>query len=170
MQQRANERKIRSAKLEADALRAAGQDDTEARLKLGRAQASQRQLLTDNTWLKRRPERERAYGEDGKPVNVRALEKRPSGNTDHALKRMAERNVTQEQMDNARANPLHVSEVKIDSDGRPSQTYIGNSATVVINPETGDIITTNPTSKRRRRKYGGPDEQRPAEAPQSPGD
>lgn len=71
--QRANERAIRSAKLEADALREAGQDDTAARLKLGRAQAGQRKLLADNSWLKRRPERERAYGTDGRAVDVKPL-------------------------------------------------------------------------------------------------
>lgn len=73
--QRANERAIRSAKLEADALREAGQDDTAARLKLGRAQAGQRKLLADNSWLKRRPERERAYGMGGRAVDVKPLKK-----------------------------------------------------------------------------------------------
>lgn len=73
--QRANEREIRAAKLEADALREAGQDDSAARLRLGRAQASQRKLLADNSWLKRRPERERAYGTGGKAVDVKPLKK-----------------------------------------------------------------------------------------------
>lgn len=73
--QRANEREIRSAKMEADALREAGQDDSAARLRLGRAQASQRRLLADHRWLKRRPERETAYGKDGRAVSVRPLRK-----------------------------------------------------------------------------------------------
>lgn len=71
--QRANEREIRAAKMEADALREAGQDDAAARLRLGRAQASQRKLLADNRWLKRRPERETAYGKGGKAVSGRPL-------------------------------------------------------------------------------------------------
>lgn len=71
--QRDNERAIRQAKLEADALREAGQDDAAARLKLGRAQASQRKLLADHRWLKRRPERETAYGKGGRAVSVRPL-------------------------------------------------------------------------------------------------
>jgi hypothetical protein len=37
----------------------------------GRAQASQRRLLQDNSWLKRRPERETAYGKDSNAVSVR---------------------------------------------------------------------------------------------------
>ena len=73
--QRDNERAIRQAKLEADALREAGQDDAAARLRLGRAQASQRKLLSDHRWLKRRPERETAYGKDGRAVSVRPLRK-----------------------------------------------------------------------------------------------
>lgn len=71
--QRANEREIRAQKLRADALRGAGQDDSEARLALGRAQARQRKLLSEHRWLKRRPERETAYGEDGRAVSVRPL-------------------------------------------------------------------------------------------------
>lgn len=74
--QRANEREIRAAKLEADALREAGQDDAAARLRLGRAQASQRKLLADHRWLKRRPERETAYGKDGRAVSVRPLSRK----------------------------------------------------------------------------------------------
>lgn len=73
--QRANEREIRAQKLRADALRGAGQDDSEARLALGRAQARQRKLLADNHWLKRRPERERAYGAGGRAVDVKPLKK-----------------------------------------------------------------------------------------------
>jgi hypothetical protein len=68
-----NEREIRAQKLRADALRDAGQDDSEARLALGRAQARQRKLLSDHGWLKRRPEREAAYGKDGRAVSVRPL-------------------------------------------------------------------------------------------------
>lgn len=86
--QRANERAIRSAKLEADALREAGQDDTAARLKLGRAQAGQRKLLADNSWLKRRPERERAYGTGGRAVDVKPLKAaKADGKPDGGTKR-----------------------------------------------------------------------------------
>lgn len=56
-----------------ESLRAAGSDDSRARLALGRAQASQRRLLRDNSWLRRRPERERAYGKGGRAVDVRPL-------------------------------------------------------------------------------------------------
>lgn len=59
--------------LEVESLRAAGADDSRARLALGRARASQRRLLRDNSWLRRRPERERAYGDGGRAVDVRPL-------------------------------------------------------------------------------------------------
>lgn len=92
--QRANEREIRAAKLEADAMREAGQDDAAARLRLGRAQASQRRLLADHRWLKRRPEREAAYGKDGKAVSVRPLRvakasSKPGGGTKRRDVKMA---------------------------------------------------------------------------------
>ena len=76
-EQRANERAIRAAKEEAAALREAGADDTIARVRLGRAQRAQRDLMRANPRLQRRPERERAYGADGRPVEVRPLERSP---------------------------------------------------------------------------------------------
>lgn len=60
--QRYNERKIRAAKREALACKEAGVDDTAARLRLGNAQKAQRQLLSENEWLKRRSEREVVSG------------------------------------------------------------------------------------------------------------
>lgn len=76
-EQRANERRIRAAKEEAAALREAGADDTTARVRLGRAQRAQRDLMRANPGLQRRPDRERAYGADGRPVDVRPLAKAP---------------------------------------------------------------------------------------------
>lgn len=45
-------------------------------------------------------------------------------------------------------NPLRVGPIKYDNLGRPSMTYIGEHATVVINPITGKVITTHPTHTR----------------------
>lgn len=75
--QRANERKIRDAKREAAALRSEGLDDTAARLRLGRAQQAQRTLMRENPRLQRRPDRERAFDAKGRPVEVRALSRKP---------------------------------------------------------------------------------------------
>lgn len=73
--------------------------------------------------------------------------------SEHAGERMEERGVTREQMDDAMARPLHVTEVKVDSLGRKSQKYIGREATVAVNPDTGKIVTTYRTKSSYRRKY-----------------
>ncbi len=83
--QRANERQIRAWKREAMACRAAGVDDTEARLGLGRAQRRQREFLAAHPELQRRPGREQVYGSDGRTAKVAPLTKRESGATSGAL-------------------------------------------------------------------------------------
>lgn len=42
---------------------------------------------------------------------------------------------------------------KTDNLGRPSQQFIGKSATVAVNPENGTITTTWCTGSRTKRKY-----------------
>lgn len=42
-------------------------------------------------------------------------------------------------------NPVKISD-KVDSEGRVSRRYIGEQGRVVVNPETGKVISTNPTS------------------------
>ena len=73
--------------------------------------------------------------------------------SEHAKKRMDERGVTQEQIDDAIANPLHREQIKTDGQSRRSQKVIGREATAVVNPDTGVIITTYRTKSRYRRKY-----------------
>ena len=150
--QRANEHEIRAWKREAMACRAAGADDTEARLGLGRAQRRQREFLAAHPELQRRPGREQVYGSDGSTAKVAPLSRRPA--TKHAEERMTERGVTREQVENAISEPLHKKPIKVDDQGRRSQTIVGRDATVVVNPETGKIITTYRTGKRERRRYG----------------
>ncbi|RCW31952.1 DUF4258 domain-containing protein [Marinilabilia salmonicolor] len=67
----------------------------------------------------------------------------------HAAKRAIERNVNQNNINDALKNPIKVSDVKIDQLRRPSVKYIGKGATVIINPETGKVITVYPTSTQR---------------------
>jgi hypothetical protein len=52
-------------------------------------------------------------------------------------------------------HPLHITDVKYNERNEPSVQYIGNAATVAYNPETDTVITTWPTGKRTRKKYGG---------------
>ncbi len=64
----------------------------------------------------------------------------------HAVNQKINRSVrTADELD-AIKRPLEVKPVKIDDFGRPSQRSIGRSAEVVRNPETGQIVSVNPTS------------------------
>ena len=77
--------------------------------------------------------------------------------SNHALDRtqMDSRPVTVEGILDALKDPLNRGsiETKIDKLGRPSQQFIGNSATVAVNPENGIITTVWCTGKRVKRKY-----------------
>jgi tetratricopeptide (TPR) repeat protein len=81
----------------------------------------------------------------------------PSGAQDinfvnHGLQRAVERGVSKESILDALASPLKVEEVRIDSLGRPSQRFIGAKAEVVINPETQQVVSVNPTSTKKFKK------------------
>jgi RHS repeat-associated protein len=78
-----------------------------------------------------------------------------TGFTKHAVNQAIERGVAPAAIKDALKNPLQLGSVKIDSLGRPSQTLVGRSATVVVNPQTGQIVTLYPTSSRRARKLLG---------------
>jgi hypothetical protein len=49
-------------------------------------------------------------------------------------------------------NPLKVGEIVKDALGRPSQQFVGRGATVVRNPETGNLVTLWRTSTTRVQK------------------
>lgn len=66
---------------------------------------------------------------------------------------MNERGVSDIQAANAIAKPLHEFEAKTDDQGRKAQKIVGRHATVVINPETGAIITAYKTGRKERKKY-----------------
>lgn len=71
----------------------------------------------------------------------------------HARERMHQRNVSIESVEDALKNPLFVRDTVYNSKGQPSDRYIGEQATVNINPETGTIITVWRTGSGTRRKY-----------------
>lgn len=77
--------------------------------------------------------------------------------SDHALDRTQteSRPVTVEGILDALKNPLNHGSIKTKTDnlGRPSQQFIGKSATVAVNPENGTITTTWRTGSRTKRKY-----------------
>jgi RHS repeat-associated protein len=70
----------------------------------------------------------------------------------HAVIRAIQRGVKPKAILDALKNPLKVGEIVIDNLGRASQRLIGRSAEVVINPETGRIISVNPTSSSKATK------------------
>ena len=49
-------------------------------------------------------------------------------------------------------NPLKINKVVFDKLGRPSQRFVGKVGEVVANPETGRIISVNPTSTSKATK------------------
>ncbi|MBS0622249.1 MAG: DUF4258 domain-containing protein [Verrucomicrobia bacterium] len=70
----------------------------------------------------------------------------------HALQRAVERGVAKEAILDALSSPLKIEKVKIDQLGKPSQRFIGKKAEVVINPETQQVISVNPTATKKFKK------------------
>lgn len=72
-----------------------------------------------------------------------------TGIADHAIERAIQRKVSAENAQNALINPLKVDKIKVDELLRRSQKYVGEKATVSVNPDTGVLIQVNPTSSKR---------------------
>lgn len=90
------------------------------------------------------------------PKSVKMVAKnglRVTGISDHARDQAKTRNVRGNDIADAIKNPLHVDEIKTDEYGRRSQRFIGNSATVNVNPDTGVISTLWATGRKKREKY-----------------
>lgn len=75
-----------------------------------------------------------------------------TGVSQHTVERMAERDVTVESLKDAILHPLQIKPVKYDELGRPSFEVIGEKATIAINPETGNIVTTHKTHSKTVKK------------------
>ena len=73
----------------------------------------------------------------------------------HAFQHMRspERTVTMEDIIDAVEHPLHIGDIITDNKGRRSQRFIGNVATVNVNPDTGVVSTLWRTGKAARKKY-----------------
>lgn len=72
----------------------------------------------------------------------------------HASDQAQNRGVKMESIVDAIQNPLYTGNIIQDDAGRNSQRYIGNDATVNVNPDTGVVVTVWPTGTATRRKYG----------------
>lgn len=75
-----------------------------------------------------------------------------TGFTKHGLNRAIQRGVKTSAILDAIKNPLKIGKVTTDALGRQSQRYIGKSAEVVVSPQTGKIISVNPTSSNKAAK------------------
>ena len=71
----------------------------------------------------------------------------------HALDQARTRGVSLSDINRAVTNPLHIDDIETDDMGRRSQRFIGNDATVNVNPDSGTIATVWKTGTRTRRKY-----------------
>lgn len=75
------------------------------------------------------------------------------GKTAHAEIRKIERDISDTDINDAINNPLHKGDVVTDKFGRRSVRYIGEKATVCINPDTGAVVTTWRTGTKTANKY-----------------
>lgn len=75
--------------------------------------------------------------------------------TKHLIERAVERGIKKGNIQDALKNPLKVGNIRIDNEGRRSKTYIGEKATVAVNPDNGNIVTVYKTSSQRVRRLKG---------------
>ena len=73
----------------------------------------------------------------------------------HLLDRKTSRNLSLGDIENGLSNPLKITDVKIDSEGRQSLQYIGERATIVLNPINGNIVSVWKTGSNRVKKLRG---------------
>lgn len=78
-----------------------------------------------------------------------------NGVSKHLLDRKTSRNLWLEDIENGLSNPLKITDVKIDSQGRQSLQYIGERATIVLNPANGNIVSVWKTGSNRVKKLRG---------------
>lgn len=64
-----------------------------------------------------------------------------TGISGHTVDRAVQRGFSVESALDALQNPIKIGKIKIDDKGQPSQKYRGKNAEIVINPETGNIIS-----------------------------
>lgn len=73
----------------------------------------------------------------------------------HLLDRKTSRQLWLDDIENGLSNPLKITDVKFDVEGRPSLQYIGERATIVLNPKTGNIVSVWKTGSKRVKKLRG---------------
>ena len=74
---------------------------------------------------------------------------------DHIIERVIDRQVSAGGIDDAIRNPLKTLPVKYDGSGRPSYKVIGETVSVVINPDNGNLVTVHKTGSKLAEKLKG---------------
>lgn len=163
-QQRGLERAIRVKKTEAAMYNAAGlKDDFDvAALEVKRTNEAYRAFCKSND-LQPRMDRTQVFGYN-RQVSGKALEAtRPYKTSDgltvtktiHALNRAAQRGVSNAEIADALAHPLDITPIKYNAQGLPSRGYVGEKATVYVNPDNGNITSTHKTRSKLAQKLKG---------------
>jgi SPP1 gp7 family putative phage head morphogenesis protein len=70
----------------------------------------------------------------------------------HAVQQAKKRGISKEAIDDAVQNPLSTGKVKYDDQGRKSVRVVGKTAEVAYNPDTGVIVSVNPTHSKKAKK------------------
>ena len=71
------------------------------------------------------------------------------GKTAHAKQRTSERKIDDRSIEYAKKNALQISKIYYGANGKPTQDYIGERITAIVNPDTGDTVTAYKTSPYR---------------------
>lgn len=153
-EQRALERSVRDAKRKAAAFESAGLNDAfEAQALVVKQRQAAYNDFCKKTGRTKRLDRTQVY-EYNKSVsskatavtrNITSSDGLSVKKTAHSIEQASKRGVTNSQIGDALKNPLKITEVKYDVQGRPSKKYIGEKATVAVNPENGNIVTVHGT-------------------------
>ncbi|WP_155830675.1 hypothetical protein [Ligilactobacillus hayakitensis] len=71
----------------------------------------------------------------------------------HLVERTIQRDRDVSTMIDVLVNPLEISPTRF-TDGKSNKRYCGAITMVVINPDTGNVITTHPTRRNIRKRHG----------------
>lgn len=78
-----------------------------------------------------------------------------SGVSKHLLDRKTSRSLWLEDIEDGLSNPLKITDIRTDNEGRQSLQYIGERATIVLNPVNGNIVSVWKTGSNRVKKLRG---------------
>ncbi len=159
--QRHAERRIREAKRELRGAQAEYDADRSAE-KLAEVMRAKQTLKNRQASVRKLVDEANAKAKPGTSVLRRNARREWAGDmpkttgparTRHGADRMRERGITERAAASAITSPLKRFEAVTEDNGRRAQKLVGKDATVIINPDTGEIVTAYKTKARIARKY-----------------